>query len=192
MSGQHDDEDPADAALVRALSGPAPGEPDEATLSGEQLAEQTGVPEALLDALAREGLLAPREIDGATRYSAGDAEALRAGLALMEAGVPLDELLGLARRHDHAMRVIADEAVELFVRFVRDPIQGSAGSDEEAGEQLVAAFQRMLPASSALVAHHFRRLLLEAAEARAVTGRDTKHDTGGNTEDPGRDTEDTG
>lgn len=158
--------DPADAALVRALRDPSPGEGAASALTADELAAETGVPASLLDALAREGLLAPREIDGEPRYSPGDAEALRAGLALLEAGVPLDELLGLARRHDAAMRGIAEEAVDLFVRFVRDPIHGAAESDEEAGERLVTAFREMLPATGAMVSQHFRRLLIDAAEAR--------------------------
>ena len=163
--------DPADAALVRALRETAPGEGADAALTPEELAERTGVPVALLDALARDGLLAPREVAGEPRYSPRDAEALTAGITLLEAGVPLDELLGLARRHDEAMRTIAEEAVDLFVRFVRDPIQGTAESEDEAGERLAAAFREMLPATGALVSHHFRRLLVTAAEAR-LTGAD--------------------
>ena len=164
------DEDPADAALVRALAGPVPGESDASDeareLTRDELAEEVELPVALLESLEREGFLLPRQTDGEPRYSPADAEALRAGMALLSAGVPLDELLGLARRHDAAMRAVAEEAVDLFVRFVRDPIQGSAASEDEASERLVAAFREMLPATGAIVAHHFRRLLLAAATDR--------------------------
>ncbi|MFO8075355.1 MAG: MerR family transcriptional regulator [Egibacteraceae bacterium] len=161
------DEDPADAALVRALTGPVPGEDDaQQELTREELAEATDLPVALLEALEREGLLEPRIVGGQARYSPADAEVLTAGMSLLAAGVPLDELLGLARRHDEAMRAIADEAVDLFVRFVRDPIQESSSSQEEASTRLVGAFRDMLPATGAIIAHHFRRLLLASAAER--------------------------
>ena len=167
------DEDPADAALVKALAGPVPGEADEqGELTRDELAALVDLPVALLESLEREGFLLPRATDGEPRYSPADADALRAGMALLSAGVPLDELLGLARRHDAAMRAIADEAIELFVRFVRDPIQGSAESEDEASERLVTAFEEMLPATGAIVAHHFRRLLLSSATARIAADGD--------------------
>ena len=161
--------DAVDRALVEALAGPVPGEGEAGELTIEELAEATDLPVALLEALEREQLLVPRHVDGEARYSPADAEVLHAGMALLDAGVPLDELLGLARRHDDAMRAMAEEAVELFVRFVRDPIQGSATSEEEASEQLTAAFGNMLPATGAIISHHFRRLLLAAASDRLET-----------------------
>jgi DNA-binding transcriptional MerR regulator len=157
------DFDPADSALVAELTGPAGA--DEELLDLDGLAERTGVSVALLEVIEREGLLLPRG-SGEQRYAASDADALSAGLALLQAGVPLGELLDLARRYDASMREIADQAVELFIRFVRDPIQGSEGSDQEASERLVTAFREMMPATNALVAHHFRRLLVDRAQAR--------------------------
>ena len=168
--------DPPDEALVTALAGPLPGErvsDDERVLTMDELAAETGVSPALLEAIEREGLLQPRIHEGSAHYTASDAAAVKAGLALLEAGLPLSELLALARRHDEAMRGIADEAVEMFVRFVRDPVVDAAGSDEAAAERLVTAFRQMLPATTSLVAHHFRRVLVAAAQAR-IEG-----DTGG-------------
>jgi hypothetical protein len=87
-------------------------------------------------------------------------------LALLEAGVPLGELLALAREYDGAARRAADRAVDLFDRYVRESVRASAGSDDAAATRLVDAFERMLPATTTLVAHHFRRVLLSAAQAR--------------------------
>ncbi len=169
------DEDPADAALVQALAGPVPGEADEpGSLTRDELAAAVELPVALIESLEREGFLLPRDTSGEPRYSPADVDTLRAGMSLLSAGVPLDELLGLARRHDAAMRAVADEAVDLFVRFVRDPIQGSAASEDEASEQLVAAFEEMLPATGQIVAHHFRRLLLASATARVTADDDPR------------------
>lgn len=159
----------ADAVLASVLAGPVPGEDsgDDELLTLDELARRTGMSSALLRAIEREGLLVARRSDGGPRYSAADADAVRAGLTLLEAGLPLAELLDLARRHDAAMRDIARHAVELFIRFVRDPIRGQASSETEAAERLVGAFRQMLPATGSLVAHHFRSVLLDEAQARA-------------------------
>lgn len=156
--------DEADAALVEELAATLPGERAELTLA--ELAQATGVSPALLEAIEREGLLGERRGDGEGRYSPADVAAIKAGLALLEAGLPLSELLALAREHDEAMTRIAERAVDLFVDFVRDPIRAAAADEAEAAERLVTAFRRMLPATTALVTHHFERKLLEAARAR--------------------------
>jgi methylglyoxal synthase len=65
------------------------------------------------------------------------------------------------------MTAIAEQAVDVFVRFVRDPLRASGDSgDAAATERIVASFNAMLPATATLVAHHFRRRLLQIARAR--------------------------
>lgn len=154
--------DPRDLALNRALV------PDDETtlLTLPDLAERSGLSIPLLEAVAREGLLLPRRSVPEPLYHPDDAAAVRAGLDLVDAGLPLAELLGVARRADEAMRPVATAAVDAFVRFVSDPVEGTAASDEEAAGRLVTAFESMLPAAGRLVAHHFQRLLLEAARER--------------------------
>jgi DNA-binding transcriptional MerR regulator len=156
----------ADAVLASVVVGGEPqGRPDR-LLTLDELAETTKVSPAVLQAIEREGLLAPRRVDGRAVYSPSDAAAVAAGLKLLAAGLPLGELLDLARRHDEAMRAVADQAVDLFVRFVRDPIHATSETEEEAADKLVAAFQEMLPATTQLVASHFERVLLSVAEDR--------------------------
>ena len=162
------DLDPADEALVLEL---AEGNAEAGSFTLEELAERTGVSPALLEAIEREGLLAPRSVDGRSVYSTSDEAVVRAGLELLATGLPLSELLALARQHDEAMRASARSAVEMFVRFVRDPIRAEASSDEEAASQLVTAFRKMLPATTQLVASHFERLLL--AEAGSLLEKDS-------------------
>ncbi|HSJ45527.1 MAG TPA: MerR family transcriptional regulator [Euzebyales bacterium] len=169
MASDHDSLPAADAALAAALSGPLPGEDGDTEvelLTLEQLADHAELPASLLEAVEREGLLIPRATDDDRRYTLADVEALRAGLALVEAGLPLDELFSLAREHTAAMRTIADHAVELFLRFVRDPIRSQAADEDDAAARLLTAFSHMLPATSTLVGHHFRRLLVNAAHDR--------------------------
>jgi alkylhydroperoxidase/carboxymuconolactone decarboxylase family protein YurZ len=64
------------------------------------------------------------------------------------------------------MVAIATRAVDLFDRHVREPIRDTAGSEEAAAAELVAAFDTLLPAVTNLVATHFRRVLLATAEER--------------------------
>lgn len=158
--------DAAGLALARALSQPLPGDTArEEPLDRTELEARTGVPGALLDVLEREGLLVPRH-GGERPYTDADVTAVQAGLALLETGVPLSELLALAREHDQAMRAVADRAVDLFARYVRDPARRSSESDVEVAENVVGALRAMLPATAAVVTHHFRRRLLAAAWER--------------------------
>jgi DNA-binding transcriptional MerR regulator len=158
--------DAADEALVEAMAEPLPEDGAPAFLTREELAERTGIAPALIAAIEAEHLLVPRVHDGAPRYSEADVHAAHAGLALLEAGVPLSELLALARDHDASARRTAERAVELFDTHVRASIRSSSVSDDDAAARLVEAFRKMLPATTTLVAHHFRRVLLAAAQAR--------------------------
>lgn len=169
--------DAADEALVAAVAGPGPGAAEEPLHTIEDLAERTGVAAALLAPLLRtverEGLLVPSVAGGEPRYSQADLEAAVAGLSLLEAGLPFEELLALARDHHEATRAVAERAVELFDAYVRGPVRESASSEEEAGRRLVEAFRRLLPAATRLVAYHFERVLLAAARERiARAGED--------------------
>jgi DNA-binding transcriptional MerR regulator len=151
------------AAAVHA----ARGDPDdEELLPLEEFAARSGVPASLIQAVEREGIKLGRTADGEERYTASDIEMVRGALRLLEVGLPLGELLSLARETNDAMVKLADRAVELFDEHVRKPIRDTAGSDEAAASQLVEAFDTLLPAVTNLVANHFRRLLLAEAEER--------------------------
>ena len=87
-----------------------------------------------------------------------------AAAARVRAAAP--ELLGLARDADRRCAALAERAVDLFDEHVRKPIRDTAGDDgEHAATQMVEAFSELLPAVTTLVSHHFRRVLLETAEA---------------------------
>lgn len=160
--------DPVDAALIAALS-TATGSADTTTpgLTIDELADRAGLPATVVEAVAREGLLHPVPGSDPPRFTEDDLTVLQAGTTLLEAGLPLGELLDLARRTDQGLRELADHAVDVFLRFVRDPVRGTADDPEQAAEQLVGAFRSMLPATGELVGAHFRRLLVTAARTRA-------------------------
>ena len=161
------DLDAGEQALAAALAEPLePADAEGERFGLAELGRRTGVSGTLLEALEREGLLVPRSDDPETAYTAADGTVVGAGLALLQAGVPLSELLALAREHDAAIRAVTERAVDLFARYVRDPIRGTATDDEHGAQQMVDALRAMLPATSELVAHHFRRRLLSAARER--------------------------
>jgi DNA-binding transcriptional MerR regulator len=160
--------DGPDAELVSAVS--APPDDLDAPYDLAAIGELTGAAPAVLQAVVETGLLLPHHVDdtGTARYSAADLAAVRAGLELLDAGLPLAELIDLAGPTDAAVRGIAEQAVEGFLRFVRDPALGDEQDGDEVAGRLVTAYERMLPASVTLVAHHFRRHLLRAALARVL------------------------
>lgn len=151
------------AAAVAAARGEA--EP-ERLLDLEAFAVQAGVPASLIQAVEREGIRLGVSVDGEVRYSSADIRTVRAALRLLEFGLPVGELLALARETNAAMERLAERAVELFDAYVREPIRDTAATEEEAAAQLVEAFESLLPAVTDLVATHFRRVLLAAAEGR--------------------------
>ncbi|MFB3739802.1 MAG: MerR family transcriptional regulator [Candidatus Velamenicoccus archaeovorus] len=155
----------ADADLAAALAAArGEGAPEE-LLTLERFAQRSGVPASLIQAVEREGIRLGRVVDGETRYTSADTEMVRAALRLLEFGLPLGELLELARDTHRAMLELAERAVELFDEHVRKPIRDTAATDEEAAAQLVEAFGTLLPAVTELVGNHFRRVLLGVAEA---------------------------
>jgi len=153
---------PSDVPLAAAVAGAQAG--DAALLTLDELAARVGVPGALLESIAREGLIVPQQRDGRTGYTEADVDVLRAGLRLLEAGFPLPDLLALARRHHDSTRTVASDAVDMFDEHVRRPLQLADLSDEDRAEQLVDAFRTLLPTVTTLVAHHFRSVLLEVAQ----------------------------
>jgi DNA-binding transcriptional MerR regulator len=151
------------AAAVHAARGD--GERDD-VLTLDEFARRSGVPASLIQAVEREGIKLGRTIDGGERYTTADIDMVRAALRLLEFGLPLGELLSLARDANEAMVQIATRAVEMFDEHVRRPIADTAPSDDSAAVQLVEAFDVLLPAVTNLVANHFRRVLLAEAEDR--------------------------
>ena len=150
------------AVIRRFLAGEL--DPADERFGLDELAARCQVPASVLDALVRDGLLVPRGGAGEPRFSDADVELVGNGLRLVSAGVPLPELLELSRHHHAVTREVASEAVELFDTHVRRPLLESELSEAERAERLVEAFQALLPAVTAMVAHHFRRILLQVAQ----------------------------
>jgi DNA-binding transcriptional MerR regulator len=142
------------AALVEESVG-------ERTLSRSELASESGVPEPLIQAALASGLLVPMLVDGEERFSEADREMARAGMALLEAGFPLQALLEHAADHARHVQGLVETAIDLFDDHVRKT--GPLAGDTEA---VTRAFQTLLPLATRLVAVHFQRTLLTRALER--------------------------
>ena len=156
LAGELED---SDEALVAAVTRPAA----RLTLTRAELAERSGVPEPLLVSLEQAGLLVPVEGRDEPLYPADDLQAIAAGMKLIAAGVPLGELMELAKEHALAVDRTARQAVDLFDRYVRERIQAEGGATEAAERRLLETFNELLEASGTLVRHHFERTVLRAA-----------------------------
>lgn len=160
-----DELDPTDQPLAAAVVEAGAGsDPADEQLTVEELAARTGAAAELLVALARDGLLAPTVVDGEPRYADSDVALVTAGMRLVEAGLPLRDLLDLAHYHHAVTREVAERAVAMFDDFVRTPLRDADLPDGEKADRLVDAFGALLPAVTSLVANHFRRTLLAVAQ----------------------------
>ncbi len=166
------------ASAGSAIPGPDPGPaPDGSAYTLDELAGATGIPLALLKALEAEGLLVSTRVAGLDRYTEEDVAAAGAGLRLLEWGIPLTDLLDLARRHNEATEDTARQAVEMFARHVREPLRSGSRPDalsrrgassagdtgDPAVDGLLQAYAELLPAVNTLVGHHFTRTLVRVA-----------------------------
>lgn len=151
------------SSLLDALS-EAEGE---RTYSRAELARSGDIPEFLLASIEEAGLLHPI-VSGVPRYTESDLGSIQAGRTVLEAGVPLQELLPLARDHNAHVEAICERAVELFELYVRR----TRGPDAPSTENVMEAFRALLPAVTTLVALHFQRTLIRRARARLAEAGD--------------------
>lgn len=135
-------------------------------LTRDELATETGIPEALLVSAESAGLLAPIELDGEARYTQMDVESIRAGLELLGHGLPLDELMTLAVSYATAVDSVCERAVDLFNDHIRR-------SDEvDSAQSVVNTFRDLLPAVTTVVALQFQRTLVAKGRERLAAESD--------------------
>jgi DNA-binding transcriptional MerR regulator len=144
---------------------PRRSDPEGELLTLREVAERTNVHTALLRSLEASGVLRPRRFGDQLRYTVADVRAVRMLLSLLGSGLPMEEFMRVARVQLEAVDEVAHGAVELFGRYVRDPLlaQGLPGGDE--AERMVAGFRLMLEATTSLLAYTFQRTVLSALEA---------------------------
>lgn len=150
----------SDSALLAAVESESAGR----RYSSEELAARLGIPHGVLVSVEKAGVVeAELGEDDASRYSEGDLHMARGALGLLRRGFPLTKLLALAVRHDRSVRKTVDGAIDLFDDHIRKSSDGERGDDPEA---VAEAFRELLPVVTALVAHHFQRVLVNRAIKR--------------------------
>ena len=152
----------------------------ERTYSQAELAQEAGVPEALVNAAVAAGLGQAIELEGESRFTGADIEMAKAALAILGTGFPLDALLALATRHAENVNLVADEAIHLFDDYVRNA-NDSVGRSEASvlldQESVAQSFRDLLPQVTRLVALHFQRTLVgRAIERLAESEEDGRND----------------
>ncbi len=85
-------------------------------------------------------------------------------LTLVGGGLPLEELMKVARIQLDAAEDVAEGCVRLFMAHVRGPLQRMGLSQREQADRLVAALRLMLHSSAALLAYNFQRMVLNATQ----------------------------
>jgi DNA-binding transcriptional MerR regulator len=157
------------ALLAGERNAAAPAVPalpeEEETFSMRDLAERCGVPSALLRSLQASGVLRPRRIGDQDRYTTADVRAVRMLLSLLGSGLPMEEFMRVARVELVAAETVADEAVALFMRYIREPLLAAGLPEPEQAERLVAGLRLMLHATTVLMSYNFQRMVLNAAQA---------------------------
>ena len=142
-----------------------PPSPDDELLTLRQLAERTRVPTPMLRSLEASGVLRPRRVEDELRYTAWDVRAVQMLLSLLGSGLPMEEFMRVARLQIGAANEVADGAVDLFLRYIRDPLRARGLPDDEESERMVSGFRQMLEATTLLVAYNFQRAVLGALQA---------------------------
>ena len=142
---------------------PAAGEDDE-RLTLLEVADQARVPPSLLRSLEASGLLRPLKAGDDCYYTGADVRAVRMVLTLMGGGVPLEDFLRVARTQIDAGETVAEGAVGLFLRYVREPLLDSGLSPEQEAQRLVSALKHMLQAANGLIAYSVERMMLNLVE----------------------------
>jgi DNA-binding transcriptional MerR regulator len=138
---------------------------EEETFTLRDVAEHSRVPPAMLRSLEASGVLRPRIIDGEPRYTPLDVRAVHMVLSLLGSGLPMEEFMRVARLQLDAADQVAEGAVELFLRYVREPLRRAYIDDAEEAARLATGFRLMLEATTMLMTYNFHRMVLNAVQA---------------------------
>ncbi len=141
------------------------GAPEEDLLTLREVAERTKVPTALLRSLEASRVLRPRRVGTDLRYTVFDVRAVNMLLSLLGSGLPMEEFMRVAQVQLEAVDQVAEGAVGLFIRYIRDPLRAQGLADREEAERMMAGFRLMLEATTLLVAYNFQRTVLSALQA---------------------------
>lgn len=147
---------------------------EEERLTLRQVADRTRVPPSMLRSLEASGVLQPRNDSDDTPYSTADVKAVRMLLSLISGGLPIEEFMAVARTQIETNTAVAQGAIDLFFRYVREPMLDSGLPEDEEADQLVAALALMLQATTTLISYNFQRRVLNGISAELANRGATK------------------
>lgn len=150
---------PAGDKAITAATAATHTHHDDEHLDLGELAERTRVPLGLLRSLEASGVIRPRQLRGVAYYTGADVRAVRMLLALIGVGLPLEDFMRLAHLQMATMEEVAAGAVELFTKYVEDPMAATMADPGDAAERADAAFNLLVSAATSLVAYSFERML---------------------------------
>ena len=120
------------------------------SLSFDELVNQSGLGDEIVQMAIDAGLIRPLTTD-ANRFDVNTLSMLKAGVGLLNSGLPFDELVQLAVRHAQHVESVAEDAVALFVQHLT----------EESDSSQTETVETIVPLVTELVAQHFRQTLIE-------------------------------
>jgi DNA-binding transcriptional MerR regulator len=130
-----------------------------------ELAERTGVPVAVLRSFVGSGLLRPRHVGAAGTYTQADVHAMRALLALLGNGVPMEEFMAVANVQLEAVQQVAEGTFELFLKYLREPLLARGLPPPVEADRMAGGLRLLLQSVGTLVTYNFQRTILEVAQA---------------------------
>ncbi|MBA2282900.1 MAG: MerR family transcriptional regulator [Actinomycetota bacterium] len=129
------------------------------------LAERTGVPVAVLRSFEASGVLRPRhDADGRRSFTTADVNAVRALLALLGTGVPMEEFMAVADVQLTAVTTVATGTFELFLRYLREPLLAREVAPDVEAERMAGALRLLLQSVGTLLTYNFQRTILDVAQ----------------------------
>ncbi len=148
------------ASRAALAAGPPVGADEHLDL--HDLSDRTRVPLAVLRSLEGSGVVRPRKGEEGAYYTAADVRAVRMLLSLLGVGLPMEEFMRLATIQIAAMQQVASGAVELYTKYVGEPLRASGLDPAEEEDRAEAAFSLLVQAATSLVAYSFERTLRNA------------------------------
>ena len=120
------------------------------SLSFDELVNQSGLGDEIVQMAIDAGLIRPLTTD-TNRFDVNTLSMLKAGVGLLNSGLPFDELVQLAVRHAQHVESVAEDAVALFAQHLT----------EESDSSQTETVETIVPLVTELVAQHFRQTLIE-------------------------------
>jgi adenylate cyclase len=134
-----------------------------AAMSLRRVAREVGLDERVVTRIA--AVLGMRETDG---FTDDDLQLMRYVAAVIDAGLPVEAALQLARVYAQAIAQIADAEVRLVHLYVHEPLMRSGGSPEEMAQELLVLAGEALPVASPVLDRLHQRMLAQFIEQDIV------------------------